>query len=113
MKLIIDKKIFGKFPDLNVGVVIAKNINNKGEDKEIFHLLEEVKNLIKADFTPEKIAKHKLISPWRSAYLAFGAKPKKHHNSVESLIRTIIEGKKIARINIPVATRRRKSFSGV
>lgn len=99
MKLIIDKKIFEKFEDLNVGVVIAKGINNKGEDKEIFHLLEEVENLIKADFTPEDIAKHKLISPWRSAYFAFGAKPKKHHNSVEALIRRITGGDKLPRIN--------------
>jgi len=98
MKLIIDKKIFEKFPSLKVGVVIAKNINNKGEDKEIFHLLEEVEELIKDDFTPEDIAKHKLISPWRSAYLAFGAKPKKHHNSVEALMRQILEGK-LPRIN--------------
>ncbi len=99
MKLIIDKKIFEKFPGLNVGVVVAKGINNKGEDKEIFHLLEEVEELIKDDFTPEDIAKHKLIEPWRAAYLAFGAKPKKHHNSVEALMRTILEDKKIKRIN--------------
>lgn len=99
MKLIIDKKIFEKFPSLSVGVVIARNIDNKGEDKEIFHLLEEVEELIKDDFTPEDIAKHKLIAPWKAAYLAFGAKPKKHHNSVESLMRTILEGGKIRRIN--------------
>ncbi len=99
MKLIIDKKIFEKFQGLNVGVVIASNIDNKGEDKEIFHLLEEVEELIKDDFTPESIAKHKLISPWKTAYLAFGAKPEKHHNSVESLMRTILEGRKIPRIN--------------
>ena len=30
MKFKIDSKIFEKFPELNIGLVIAKNIDNKG-----------------------------------------------------------------------------------
>lgn len=99
MKLIIDKKVFEKFPELSVGIVVARGINNKGEDKEIYKLLIEVEDLIKANFTPDAIAKHKLIAPWRAAYLAFGAKPKKHHNSVESLLRRILKAETLPRIN--------------
>ena len=99
MKLIIDKKIFEKFPRLNIGVVIEKGIDNKGKDEKIYRLLEEVEELIKDNFIPEDLAKHKLISPWRSAYLAFGAKPKKYHSSIEVLMRRILEKKPIPRIN--------------
>ncbi len=99
MKLKIDNKIFEQFPKLSVGVVIAKGINNKGEDKEIYKLLIEIEDLIKSNFTPEDIANHKLIAPWRATYLAFGAKPKKHHNSVESLLRRILKAETLPKIN--------------
>ncbi len=50
MKLTISKKILSKFPKLNVGIVIAKGIDNKGKSREIDHLLKEVENYIKLNF---------------------------------------------------------------
>lgn len=99
MKVVIDKKILKKFPSLNIGIVTAKNISNSGSDKEIYHLLEEVEKLIELNFTSEKLAEDPLISPWRTAYSEFGAKPSKYHNSVEALMKRILKGKKIPRIN--------------
>ncbi len=95
MKLTISKKILNKFPKLNVGIVIAKGIDNKGKNREIDHLLKEVENYIKLNFIPEDLAKHKLISPWRLAYSEFGAKPSKYHSSVEAMMRRILKGNKI------------------
>lgn len=99
MKLTISSKIFKKFPKLNVGIIIAKKINNTGSDEKIYHLLEEVAKLIKLDFIPTDLAKHPLISPWRTAYSEFGAKPSKYNSSVEALMRRILKGETIPRIN--------------
>jgi lysyl-tRNA synthetase class 2 len=99
MQLIIHKNIFEKFPGLNVGIIIARGINNKGKDEKIYKLLEEVEELIKDNFIPEDLAKYKLISSWRSAYMAFGAKPKKYHSSIEALMRKILANELIPRIN--------------
>lgn len=46
MKLKIDSKIFEKFQSLNIGVVIAKNIDNKGNIEEIQKSLREKENEI-------------------------------------------------------------------
>ena len=38
MKFKIDDKIFEKFSGLNIGVVIAKNIDNRGFNDEIIRI---------------------------------------------------------------------------
>ncbi len=98
-KLAISKAVFDKFPKLKIGIVIAENIDNTGSDAKIYHLLDEIGNLIKLDFTREDIAKHPLISPWRAAYSDFGAKPSSYHCSVESLMKNILKGKGAPKIN--------------
>ncbi|MBW2981720.1 hypothetical protein KY343_02460 [Candidatus Woesearchaeota archaeon] len=99
MKLTISKQIFEKFPKLNVGIVIAKGIDNKSKSKEIDHLLKEVEDYINLNFIPEDITKHEMISPWRTAYSEFGAKPSKYHSSVEAMMRRILKGNSVPNIN--------------
>jgi lysyl-tRNA synthetase class 2 len=99
MKLTVSKEVLKKFPELKLGIVVAKNINNKGSDEKIYHLLEEIENLIKFDFTPEKLAEHPLISPWKAAYEEFGAKPSSYNCSVESLMKRILKGQSTPKIN--------------
>lgn len=99
MKLIIAPTIFQKFQKLNVGIVIVKNIDNKGSDEKIYHLLEEIESLIKLNFVSTELAKHSLISPWRAAYSEFGAKPSKYHSSVEALMKRLLKGEDIPKVN--------------
>jgi len=109
MKFTTSDKIFEKFPGLHVGVVVAKNIDNSGDDKKIFKLLEEVEELIKLDFVPEKsiaveliqkkLAKHKLISVWRAAYEDLGVKPEHYSTNVEAMMVDILQGKTIKKEN--------------
>ncbi|MFC1800651.1 B3/4 domain-containing protein [Nanoarchaeota archaeon] len=99
MKFIIDKQILEKFPDLNIGVVVARDIDNTGEDEQIQKLLREVETLVKETFVPEDVTGHPTISSWRSAYSSFGAKPKKYHSSIEALTRRILSGETLPKIN--------------
>jgi lysyl-tRNA synthetase class 2 len=99
MKVIVEKGILKKFPKINIGIVVARGISNKGSDEKIYHLLEEIEDFIKLDFIPADVAKHPLISPWNVAYAEFGSKPKKYHSSVEALMKRVLAGKAIPRIS--------------
>lgn len=99
MRLIITPVIFKKYPKLIVGAVIAKGINNKGLQEKIYSLLDDMQELVKLNFIPSELSKHQMISPWRTAYSEFGTKPSKHHSSVEALIRQVLKGKKIPKVN--------------
>ena len=99
MRLRITKQILSKYPQLSVGIIICKGINNTSKDKEISALLNEVENFIRQDFVPRSIAGHSLISPWRAAYSDLGVHASRYHCSTESLIRKILKDKHIPHIN--------------
>lgn len=99
MKFRIDSKIFGKFPDLNLGIVIAKGIDNTGSNEELINIVREKEKEIKANFNSETLSQIPKIDAWKKAYSSFGAKPKKYKCSVENLYRMVLEGIELRHIN--------------
>lgn len=90
MKFRINKEIFEKFPDLNIGVVIAKDIDNTGGSVEILSLIKEKSREIKENYQTDTLSQNPKINAWRKAYSSFGAKPKKNKCSVENLYRMVL-----------------------
>lgn len=80
MKLRVNEEVLKRFPKLNIGVITAKNIDNKGQEQKIINLLEEIEELIKNELTKEKTKRE-------------------YHTSVEILVKKIIGGKKINIVN--------------
>ena len=99
MKFKINSKIFESFPDLNIGIITAKGIDNTGSNEEIISLIRKQEEEIKANFNTETLSQNPKIDSWRKAYSSFGAKPKKYKCSVENLYRMILEGIKLRHIN--------------
>lgn len=99
MKFKIDEKIFEKFKGLNIGVVIAKNINNRGLSEEIIKKTKEEEIRIRQNYNTEILLQDLKIDVWRKTYSIFGAKPKEHRSSVESLYRLILNGVSLRHIN--------------
>jgi len=99
MKLKIGTKIFEKFPGLKIGVVTAKNIDNRGFSDEIMHLIREKEKEIRENYDTETLSQHPKIHSWRRAYSSFGAKPKKYKSSVESLYRMVLKGLDVRHIS--------------
>lgn len=95
----IDPRIFSTFDKLNISVIVIKGMDNKGEHSDIDKLLEGVSTYVTLTYIPEKLSKHELIDPWRVAYSRFGSKPSSYHSSVEALIRRILKGKKLPKVN--------------
>lgn len=99
MKFKIDDKIFEQYPSLNIGIVIAKGIDNTGENPDVLSMLGEQSNSIKSQYNLETLKEVPKINAWREAYSTFGAKPKKYTCSVENLYRMILEGIHLRHIN--------------
>ncbi len=102
MKFKIQDSIFDAFPELQIGIVVARGINNTGESAEILALLRDQEREIRQKFTSETLSQEPKIESWRKAYSSFGAKPKKYRCSVENLYRMILEGLALHHINTVV-----------
>ena len=99
MKFQIVNQIFEKFPGLNVGVIVAKSINNSGLITEIQEDIRKQEGRIRANYGIETLSQNPKIDAWRKAYSAFGAKPKENKSSVESLYRLVLNGGNLRHIN--------------
>lgn len=99
MKFKINYKIFEKFQGLNIGIVIAKDIDNTGNVKEIQNKIREQEKEIRAKYNTEILSQNPRIDIWRKAYSAFGAKPKENKSSVENLYRLVLKGINLKQIN--------------
>ncbi len=99
MKLKIEPRILEKFPELKIGVVTARDIDNHGFSDEIMQLIRKKEKEIQENYNTETLSQDPKISSWRKAYSSFGAKPKKYKSSVESLYRTALKGIDLRHIN--------------
>ncbi len=99
MILKVDSQILEKFPGLCLGVVIAKQIDNRGKSDEIMHMIRDRENEIREQYSTETLSQEPKVESWRRAYSSFGAKPKKYKSSVESLYRMILKGVDLRHIN--------------
>ncbi|MFC1768526.1 B3/4 domain-containing protein [Nanoarchaeota archaeon] len=99
MKVKVEKRIFKKFEGFHLGVLLVNNVENKGSDKKIFSLLNDVENFIQLNYAFENIAKANTISSWRTAFEDLDQEPKKFHCSVERMMRSILKGRKIKHNN--------------
>lgn len=95
MKFKIDAAILEKFPDLNIGVVVVKGVNNTGSNEEVMKLIREKEQSIRSN--PDILSQDPKIAAWRKAYSSFGAK--KYRCSVENLYRMILAGIELRHIN--------------
>jgi DNA/RNA-binding domain of Phe-tRNA-synthetase-like protein len=99
MKFVIDKQISEKFPDLNIGLIIVKDMDNTGVNQEVLDLIKQKEEEIKEKFDKETLSENSKIKVWREAYTSFGAKPKKYKCSVENLYRMILDDISLEHIN--------------
>ena len=99
MHLRITDEVFSLFPELIVGVVVARDIRNDVAAGEIRSHLRDAEKRAREAFGPQAITDHPRIACWREAYRAFGAKPKEHRSSIENLVRRVVNGSESPSIN--------------
>jgi lysyl-tRNA synthetase class 2 len=99
MKFTIDQKILQKYPDVKIGIVVVKNLDNNGDSEEIRAMLEEEEQKITTNFSIETLTEIPAIRLWRNVYASLGSKPREYTCSIEALLRSVLNGRKIRHIN--------------
>ena len=92
-KFIIKPEIFEMFPGAEIGVVVAKGIDNTWEDAEDYKA--EIADILEASFDDaksflknENFAENKVIAVWREAFRKFKTK-KGARSSIEALMKRV------------------------
>ncbi len=101
MKFKIGSKIFERYAGLIVGVVVAKNVDNKNYSEEIQKITREAERKVRETVNPEKLAEVPVIAKWRETYASFGAKPRDYRSSIEALVRRALKSE-LPKINLLV-----------
>jgi DNA/RNA-binding domain of Phe-tRNA-synthetase-like protein len=95
----IQKEIFDILPDLTIGMVVAKGVDNTHPSKEIDDLLAKAVEEVKKNFVGDKAQEHPRIKPWRTAFSKLGISGSKFPSSIESMARRILKGNPFPKIN--------------
>jgi len=91
--------VLRSFPGLAIGVVGASGVDSRGANGEAASFLEQQIGHVRGEWSSERLASDPRIAAGRAAYQAFGAKPKRHHSSMESLLQAILSGRSIPSVN--------------
>lgn len=98
MKLQINKQIFEQLPNLKVGVLVLSGIDNKVDISKFFDSeIEIITRNLTSRFDGMELGEYPLIKKWREIYKSFGEK--KARSSIEALIRRIVNGKGLYKVN--------------
>lgn len=95
----IQKELFDILPDLTIGMVAAKDVDNTHPFKEIDDLLTQAVEEVKKNFVGDKAQEHPRIKPWRTAFSKLGISGSKFPSSIESMARRILKGDPFPKIN--------------
>jgi len=95
----IQKELFDILPDLTIGVVVARGLDNTRSSKGIEDLLIQAVEEAKRNFIVDKAQEHPRIKPWRTAFSKLSISGSKFPSSIESMARRILRGDPFPKIN--------------
>ena len=95
----IQKELFDILPDLTIGMVVARDVDNTHPSKEIDDLLTRAVEEMKKNFIGDKAQEHPRIKPWRTAFSKLGISGSKFQSSIESMARRVLKGDPFPKIN--------------
>jgi DNA/RNA-binding domain of Phe-tRNA-synthetase-like protein len=99
VRLTIEPGVLALFPDAVVGIAVAREIDNTGEDPRDAADLRRAEAGLPAKLGGVPPVEHPRIAAWREAYRRFGAKPKDNPSSVENLVRRVLKGWTVPHVN--------------
>jgi len=99
LKIVIDRSVSERFPDLDVVVRCLRGVKVKPFDEDLEHLKEEVYNQVRGKYTLEGLKDVPTLRAYRDFFWRIGVDPTKNRPASEALIRRILAGKPIPTIN--------------
>jgi len=88
------------FPDFRVGVVVAEGLTvAPARAESLEKLIRDREIAARAHWSGHELARIPGIAAWRSAYKAFGVKQTRYRSSVERLVKNVLAGRDLPRVN--------------
>lgn len=98
MQIKIDKSILSQLPDFNI-IAMSMDVIYKEEDNKVEELIEEVEKQISEEYSLEEVLNIPLIKEGRDGYKKLKKDPSRYRLACESLMRRLVKGNKLYRIN--------------
>ncbi len=99
MNFNIDKEIFQQYPDLKIGAILIKGINNSKRVSGVESLLRGICAQREKQYKDVDLHMESFIADWDKAYGRFGINPRKNMPSISALLKRVTNGKEIPHIN--------------
>lgn len=102
-KFVIEKPVWDLFPELSIGIIVAKGVDNsitKEEElkDELAAALKAANEEAKQYLTADTLSENEVVSVWRKAYQQFKTK-KGVRCSIEALLKRASKGNAVSNIN--------------
>jgi DNA/RNA-binding domain of Phe-tRNA-synthetase-like protein len=104
LRFVISKEVAKSYPNLRIGIVVAKIATNTQGNDELEAMKRSVETKVRDNYSSQTLVHHPYIAAWRETYRSIGVKAKKYNPTCEALMRRILEGEPIPRINTLVDT---------
>ena len=93
-------EIADRFPDYRVAFVVAEGLTILAErPPELDALIAQREAAARAKWSGMELAQIPGIAAWRAAYKGFGIKQTRYRSSVERLVKNVLAGRPLARVN--------------
>lgn len=102
MNLVVAPDIVTLYPDLRIGIVTCRGMDNTGKHPEIAAIKQAAVAALRATLSAEELNQHPYITAWRETYRKFGTKPKDHRPTAEALLRRVLRGEDLPTISSAV-----------
>jgi len=99
VRLTVSDEIRKTFPELRIGVLVARHLDNTGTDDRLDELKRVAADRIPREFTYETLGELPEITAWREAYRTFGVKPKDSRPTAEAFLRRLVKGEEFPTIS--------------
>ena len=99
MNFTVEDAVFDILPAVCFGVVVGRDLNNKGQNDQIKAMLEEAIMRAREKFATIKPKEHPDLQPYRRAFDKLGINPNRFPCSVEALSARIAKGGALPEIN--------------
>ena len=99
VRMTIDAEVFERLPNLCLGVIIAKGIDNTLERPEVERMLDDAVADAQALLEGIKASEDPRVQPYREAFHELGMSPSRYPSSNIALLKRVAKGQGVWRVN--------------